>query len=51
MTQTYALCTTHLGYTERDSYAAFYTVAIDQLLACTAWTPRNVAYPEAIGKR
>jgi D-3-phosphoglycerate dehydrogenase / 2-oxoglutarate reductase len=46
-----ALCTPHLGYAERDSYEALYTLAVDQLLAFAAGKPINVANPEAIGKR
>jgi D-3-phosphoglycerate dehydrogenase len=45
------LCTPHLGYAERDSYEAIYSVAVDQLLAFAAGQPINVANPEAIGKR
>jgi D-3-phosphoglycerate dehydrogenase len=46
-----ALCTPHLGYAERGSYEALYTLAVDQLLAFAAGQPINVANPEAIGKR
>ena len=46
-----ALCTPHLGYAERGSYEALYTLAVDQLLAFAAGAPINVANPEAIGKR
>jgi D-3-phosphoglycerate dehydrogenase / 2-oxoglutarate reductase len=46
-----ALCTPHLGYAERGSYEALYTVAVDQLLAFAAGKPINVANPEAVGKR
>ena len=46
-----ALCTPHLGYAERGSYEALYTLAVDQLLAFAAGTPINVANPEAVGKR
>jgi D-3-phosphoglycerate dehydrogenase len=46
-----ALCTPHLGYAERGSYEALYTLAVDQLLAFAAGTPINVANPEAIEKR
>ena len=45
------LCTPHLGYAERGSYAALYSVAVDQLLAFAAGTPINIANPEAVGKR
>ena len=46
-----ALCAPHLGYAERDSYEALYTLAVDQLLAFAAGQPINVANPEAVGKR
>jgi D-3-phosphoglycerate dehydrogenase len=45
------LCTPHLGYAERDSYEALYTLAVDQLLAFAEGKPINVANPEAVGKR
>ena len=44
------LCTPHLGYAERGSYEALYTLAVDQLLAFAAGQPINVANPEAVGK-
>lgn len=46
-----ALCTPHLGYAERGSYEALYTLAVDQILAFAAGAPINVANPEALGKR
>ena len=46
-----ALCTPHLGYAEKRSYEALYTLAVDQLLAYADGKPINVANPEAIGKR
>jgi D-3-phosphoglycerate dehydrogenase len=45
------LCTPHLGYAERGSYEALYTLAVDQLLAFAEGQPINVANPEAVGKR
>jgi D-3-phosphoglycerate dehydrogenase / 2-oxoglutarate reductase len=45
------LCTPHLGYAERDSYEALYSLAVDQLLAFAEGKPINVANPEALGKR
>jgi D-3-phosphoglycerate dehydrogenase len=45
------LCTPHLGYAERGSYEALYTLAVDQLLAFAAGQPINVANPQAVGKR
>ena len=46
-----ALCTSHLGYAERDSYEALYSLAVDQLLAFAQGKPINVVNPEAVGKR
>ncbi len=46
-----ALCTPHLGYAERGSYEAIYTLAVDQLLAYAEGKPINVANPQALGKR
>ena len=45
------LCTPHLGYAERGSYEALYTLAVDQLLAFAAGQPINVVNPQAIGQR
>jgi D-3-phosphoglycerate dehydrogenase len=45
------LCTPHLGYAERGSYEALYTLAVDQLLAFAAGQPINVVNPEALGTR
>jgi D-3-phosphoglycerate dehydrogenase len=45
------LCTPHLGYAERDSYEALYTVAVDQLLAFAEGKPINMVNPAAVGKR
>jgi D-3-phosphoglycerate dehydrogenase / 2-oxoglutarate reductase len=45
------LCTPHLGYAERDSYEALYTLAVDQLLAFADGKPINVVNPEAVGKQ
>jgi phosphoglycerate dehydrogenase-like enzyme len=45
------LCTPHLGYAERGSYEALYTLVVDQLLAFAAGQPINVVNPEAIGRR
>jgi D-3-phosphoglycerate dehydrogenase len=46
-----ALCAPHLGYAERDSYEALYSLAVDQLLAFAEGKPINVVNPEAVGKR
>lgn len=42
------ICTPHLGYAERGSYEALYTLAVDQLLAYADGKPINVANPEAV---
>jgi hypothetical protein len=39
-----------LGYVERDSYEALYTVAVHQLLAFTEGKPTNVVNPGAVAK-
>lgn len=46
-----ALCTPHLGYSEKDSYEAVYAGGVDQLLAYAAGKPINVINPEALGKK
>ena len=43
-----ALCTPHLGYAERDSYEALYTLAVDQLLAFADGNPINVVNPKVL---
>jgi hypothetical protein len=46
-----ALCTPHLGYVERDSYALYFGQAFDNLLAwwwCVATRPYPRATPEAL---
>jgi len=40
-----ALCTPHLGYVERGSYEAIFSVAVDQILAFAAGQPINVVNP------
>jgi len=45
------ICTPHLGYAERGSYEALYTLAVDQVLAYLEGKPINVANPEALAKR
>ena len=42
------LATPHLGYVERDSYAAYFEAAFDNVLAFAAGTPRNLVNPEAL---
>ena len=46
-----ALCTPHLGYSEKGSYEAIYAGAVEQLLAYAAGKPINVLNPEAAGKK
>lgn len=46
-----ALCTPHLGYSEKGSYESIYAGAVDQLLAWAEGKPINVLNPEALGKR
>ena len=46
-----ALCTPHLGYSEKDSYESIYAGAVDQLLAYAAGKPINVLNPEVSGKQ
>ena len=41
-----ALCTPHLGYAERGSYEAMYSVAVEQLLAFGEGKPIDVLNPE-----
>ncbi|HTE14236.1 MAG TPA: D-2-hydroxyacid dehydrogenase family protein [Burkholderiales bacterium] len=46
-----ALCTPHLGYSEKASYEAIYAGGIEQILAYSAGAPINVLNPEAAGKK
>lgn len=46
-----ALCTPHLGYSEKDGYEAVYAGGVDQLLAYAAGKPVNVINPEVVGKK
>ena len=46
-----ALCTPHLGYSEKGSYEAIYAGGVEQLLAYAAGKPINVLNPEAAGKK
>ena len=45
-----ALCTPHLGYSERASYEGIYAAGVEQLLAYAAGKPINVKNPEALAK-
>jgi len=46
-----ALCTPHLGYSEKGAYEGIYKQAVDQILAFAEGKPINVLNPEALGKR
>ena len=46
-----ALCTPHLGYSEKGSYEAIYEGGVEQILAYAAGKPINVLNPEAAGKK
>ena len=46
-----ALCTPHLGYSEKGSYEAIYAGGVEQLLAYAAGKPINVLNPEVAGKK
>jgi len=46
-----ALCTPHLGYSEKGAYEGIYKQAVDQILAFADGKPINVLNPEAVGKR
>jgi D-3-phosphoglycerate dehydrogenase / 2-oxoglutarate reductase len=46
-----ALCTPHLGYSEKGSYESIYGSGVEQLLAYAAGKPINVLNPEARGKK
>jgi D-3-phosphoglycerate dehydrogenase len=45
-----AICTPHLGFTERRSYETLFGRAFDNLLAYAAGRPANVANPDAIAR-
>jgi len=46
-----ALCTPHLGYTEKDTYEMFFGIAIDQVNAFAAGRPINVLNAPATPRR
>ena len=46
-----ALCSPHLGYSEKASYEGIYATGVEQLLAYAAGKPINVKNPDALGKR
>lgn len=44
------VCTPHLGYVEEDTYEAYYSAAVEQILAFIAGKPINVANPDVLKK-
>jgi D-3-phosphoglycerate dehydrogenase len=46
-----ALCTPHLGYSERGSYESIYAGGVEQLLAYAAGQPVNVLNPQVAAKK
>lgn len=44
------VCTPHLGYVTKETYEAYYDIAVNQILAFAAGKPINVANPQALGK-
>ncbi len=46
-----ALCTPHLGYSEKASYEAIYDTGVEQILAYASGKPINVLNAEAAGKK
>ncbi len=44
------LCTPHLGYVEEGTYEAYYSAAVEQILAFIAGKPINVANPDVLKK-
>jgi D-3-phosphoglycerate dehydrogenase len=44
------VCTPHLGYVEERTYEAYYSTAVEQILAFIAGKPINVANPEVLKK-
>lgn len=44
------VCTPHLGYVTKETYEAYYDIAVDQILAFAAGRPTNVANPQALAK-
>jgi D-3-phosphoglycerate dehydrogenase len=46
-----AICTPHLGYVEKDTYEAYFGLAIDAILAFAAGKPTGMLNPDALGKR
>lgn len=44
------VCTPHLGYVEEGTYEAYYSAAVEQILAFIAGKPINVANPDVLKK-
>jgi len=44
------VCTPHLGYVEESTYEAYYSAAVEQILAFIAGKPIHVANPEVLKK-
>jgi D-3-phosphoglycerate dehydrogenase len=44
------VCTPHLGYVEESTYEAYYSAAVEQILAFIAGKPINVANPDVLKK-
>jgi D-3-phosphoglycerate dehydrogenase len=44
------VCTPHLGYVEEATYEAYYSAAVEQILAFIAGKPINVANPDVLKK-
>lgn len=44
------VCTPHLGYVEESTYEAYYSAAVEQILAFIAGKPVNVANPDVLKK-
>lgn len=44
------VCTPHLGYVEQRTYEAYYSAAVDQILAFAAGKPINVVNPEVLAR-
>jgi D-3-phosphoglycerate dehydrogenase len=46
-----ALCTPHLGYSEKGGYESIYAGGVEQLLAYADGKPINVLNPEVLAKQ
>lgn len=45
------ICTPHIGFVERESYEAYFTVAFDNIVAFDSGSPTNILNTEVIGRR